>query len=66
MTPKEMARLSANIRPEIKRIIEVEAEKANLSQTEYIERLVEGTLPNRIEAKIEELKKEIEFLRKKK
>ena len=59
MSPKEMARLSANIRPEIKAILEEESANAGLSQTEYLERLIEGTLPNRLEAKIAELLAEI-------
>lgn len=66
MTPKDYARLSAKIDPKIKAILEEESEKAGLSQTEYLERLIEGTLPDRMEAKIEELRKEIEALRDKK
>lgn len=64
MTPKEIARISAVIDPKIKSILEEESEKAGLSQTEYLERLIEGTLPNVLEAKIETLRLEIEALRK--
>ena len=66
MSPKEIARISAVVSPAIKTILESESTKIGLSQTEYLERLIEGTLPNRIEAKIEELRKEILELKDKK
>lgn len=49
-----------NIRPSIKKIIEEEAERHGVSQTEYIERLVEGTLLSRLEEKIESVRSSID------
>ncbi len=59
MTPKEVDYLNMRIDKRAKDMLKEESEKANLSMTEYLERLIEGSLPNRIEAKIDELRNEI-------
>lgn len=64
MTPKEIARISAVVDPRIKLILEKESEKAGLSQTEYLERLIEGTLPDRILEEMQAIRQEIKTLRK--
>lgn len=68
MTPKEVDYLNMRIDKRAKDMLKEESEKANLSMTEYLERLIEGTLPDRLEAKMEairgEILKEIEVLRK--
>lgn len=41
--------LSARIRPEVDKIITEECEALGINRTEYIERLVEGAIPSRLE-----------------
>ena len=64
ISPKEQAtQLSARINSRSKKILENASKKAGMSMTEYLERLIEGTLPGKIEAKIEALTQEISALR---
>ena len=55
MTPKKDKTFSARIKPEIDQIITEESEVLGLSKTEYVERVIEGTLPSRLEKIIKEL-----------
>ena len=64
MSPKETKQLNANLDARIKAILEEESQKTGMSQTEYLERLIEGTLPGHLEEKIEGLRLEIAALRK--
>ena len=64
MSPEEKKQISARLTARAIAILKEESDKLEVSQTEYLERLIDGTLPNRLEAKIEELRKEIETLRK--
>ena len=59
MAPKEYDHISVKVSPEIKKILVEESEKAGLSQTEYLERLIEGTLPDRMTANIMAIRDEI-------
>lgn len=63
MTPKESAQISVWLNANAKEILDTERGKLGLSQASYLEKLLEGTLPNQMEAKIEELRQEIERLR---
>ncbi len=63
MTPRETELLNARIGKDVKQILKEEAEKNSMSMTEYLERLIEGTLPNRLETKMEDILAEIEKLR---
>lgn len=64
MTPKETIQISIRLSLRAKEILEEERSNLGLSQSAYIEKLLEGSLPNQLEAKIEELRHEIESLRK--
>ncbi len=64
MTPREIERISVKVSSETKRILIEESAKAALSQTEYLERLIEGTLPDRVSANMKTILAEIESLRK--
>jgi len=63
MSPKEIKQLNASLDARIKAILEEESQKAGMTQTEYLERLIEGTFSGRLENKIEQLRLEIEALR---
>ena len=63
ITPKESSQFNARLSSHIKDILQVEAEKANMTMTEYLERLIEGTLPDRLEAKMEAIRQEIRELK---
>ncbi len=58
MTPKEVNSISIRLSARAK-----ERNKLGLSQSAYIEKVLEGNLPNHLEAKIETLRLEIEALR---
>lgn len=58
MTPKEKY-LTARIRPEIDQIIMEESEALGISKTEYLERVIEGSLPSRLEKMLNEHTAEI-------
>ncbi len=63
MSPKETKQLNATLDKRIKEILEQEAAARNMSQTEYLERLIEGTLPDRLSEEMQALRHEIESLR---
>jgi hypothetical protein len=63
MTKKEIDYLNARISTAAKETLEEEAKKAGLSMTAYLELLIQGNHPGRLESKIEELRLEIESLR---
>lgn len=64
MTPKEVNSISIRLSMRAKEILDEERNKLSLSQSAYIEKVLEGSLPNHLEAKIEELRREIASLRK--
>ncbi len=64
MTPKEVNSISIRLSTRAKEILDEERNKLSLSQSAYIEKVLEGSLPNHLETKIEELRREIESLRK--
>lgn len=45
-------------------MLKADAKKAGMSMTEYLERLIAGSLPNRSEAKLNAILQEIRELRK--
>ena len=55
MTPKKEKVFSARIRPEIDQIITEESNALGLSKTEYVERVIEGIIPSRLEKKLQEI-----------
>ena len=63
MTPKEVNSISIRLSARAKEILDEERNKLGLSQSAYIEKVLEGNLPNHLEAKIETLRLEIEALR---
>ncbi len=63
MSPSDKKQISARLSESARETLKAESEKLGLSQTEYLERLIDGTIPNVIEAKIESLREEIEALR---
>ena len=63
MSPKEVKQLNASLDARIKTALEKAAKQAGMSQTAYLECLIEGTLPGRLEAEIKELRLEIEAMR---
>lgn len=63
MTPKEKAQVSVMLSNHAKEILDEERVKLNLSQAAYLDKLLDGTLPNRLETQIEALRLEIEKLR---
>ena len=63
MSPKEIKQLNASLDARVKTALEDAAKKAGMSQTAYLECLIEGTLPGRLEAEIKALRLEIEALR---
>ena len=66
ISPKEQAtQFSARLNSRAKKIIQEEAQKTGMSMTEYLERLIEGTLPDKIESKMEEILREIKELKEK-
>jgi hypothetical protein len=64
MSPKEKEQINAKVDPRIKKMLEIESAKLGMSQTEYLERLIEGTLPGKHDATIEALRKDIQELKK--
>jgi hypothetical protein len=63
MSPKEKKQLSALLSEATKKILDEQSKAHGFTRTQYLERLIEGTLPNRLEEKIENLRLEIEGLR---
>ena len=63
MTKKEANQISIWLSTNAKGILDEERTKLGLSRAAYLEKLIEGSLPNRLEEKIEELRLEIESLR---
>ncbi|GHT22429.1 hypothetical protein FACS189419_04970 [Planctomycetales bacterium] len=63
IAPEEISLINARISNSVKSLLKSEAKKAKMSMTEYLERLIEGTLPNRLETKLEEILQEIKALR---
>ncbi len=59
MTPKEKNDVLVRLGGSAKNTLETERKKLRLSQSAYIEMLIEGTLPGRMEKQIEELRKEL-------
>jgi hypothetical protein len=57
LSPRERKNeiFSARIRPEIDQIIKEESAALGLSKTEYVERVIEGTLPSRLEKMFREI-----------
>ncbi len=64
MSPEEKKQISARLTNRAIAILKEESEKLEITQTEYLERLIDGSLPNCLEAKMEELRHEIESLRR--
>ncbi len=64
MAPKEINSISIRLSARAKEILDTERSNLGLSQSAYIEKLLEGSLPNMLESKIEALRLEIEKLRK--
>ncbi len=64
MTKKEVEYLNARISKISKETLERESKKVGVSMTTYLELLIEGGLTGHLESKIEELRLEIEALRK--
>ena len=63
MSPKETKQLNASLNVNLKARLEEAAKKAGMTQTAYLESLIEGTLPGRLEAEVRALRLEIESLR---
>ncbi len=63
MSPEEKKQISARLTSRAIAILKEESEKLEITQTEYLERLIDGSLPNKLESKIEALRLEIEKLR---
>ena len=63
MSPKEIRQLNASLDARVKKALEDAAKNAGMSQTAYLECLIEGTLPGRLEAEIKELRLEVEAMR---
>ena len=57
--PTKERSFSGRIRPEIDNIIKEESEALGISRTEFVERVIEGTLPSRIEKMLKEHTAEI-------
>ncbi|MGL4594771.1 MAG: hypothetical protein ACRCUY_08600 [Thermoguttaceae bacterium] len=64
MSPEEKKQISARLTDRSIAILKDESAKLELTQTDYLERLIDGSLPNRLEAKIEELITEIKSWKK--
>ncbi len=68
MSPREIEFLNARISKRAKDMLKEDAEKYSISMTECLERLIEGTLPTRLESTMKviqtEILAEIESLRK--
>lgn len=64
MSPEEKKQISARLTNRAIAILKEESEKLEITQTEYLERLIDGSLPNVLAAEIQELRAEIERLRK--
>ncbi len=62
MTPKQREQFNTTLDKRTKDILKEESDRLGMSMAEYIEKLVDGTLPGRLEKQIEELR--VEFLAK--
>jgi len=70
IAPKEIELINARVSKHVKAKLQADAEKAGLSMTEYLERLIDGSLTSEstideVLAEIRALRKEIKELKKK-
>ncbi|HBT75521.1 MAG TPA: hypothetical protein DEB39_01040 [Planctomycetaceae bacterium] len=59
MSEEEKKQLSAKLSKQTKQMLDEQAEEHGLTRTQYLERLIEGTLPNRLEERMDAIRIDI-------